>query len=108
MAGTIEVRSEVRWSAASWLFDWVLNDLIATVRHAATVRKLQEILQMNLGWLGVKDLPEAGHSEVLEAICRSVLHHASRELPASLPNRDGVLGHLQELADLACDSSDRS
>lgn len=105
MAGTIEVTRGVRWSAASWLFDWVLNDLSATVQDAATVQKLQEIVRVNLGWLGIEDLPEAGRAEVLGALCRSLVDYSDRGLPADLPNRDDVLSHLQELADLACASS---
>jgi hypothetical protein len=104
MAGTIEVKPETRWSAASWLFDWVLNDLSATVQDVATAQRLQEIVRVNLGWLGVGDLPEAGRSEVLEALCRSLVDHGNRKLPAGLPNREEVLGYLRGLAGLACDS----
>lgn len=105
MAGTIEVRPDVRWNASSWLFDWVLNDLSATVQDAVTVLRIQEIVRENLGWLSVKDLSEAGGAKVLAALCRALVDHSDRGLPADLPNREEVLSHLQELADLACDSS---
>lgn len=106
MAGTIEVRAATLWSAASWLFDWVLNDLSTTVNDKATIETIREVVRENLGWLGIKDLPEKGRTEVLKVLCQSLPDHADRKLPADLLNRDGVLSHLRELSELACKSSE--
>jgi hypothetical protein len=104
MAGTIEVRPKVYWSAASWLFYWILQDLIRTVRDPATVRVLEEIDRENLGFLALHQLSDAGRAEVLGAITGSLVDHRDRIMPPSLPGRDHVLEHLRELVELARES----
>ncbi|TMD12210.1 MAG: hypothetical protein E6J00_12715 [Chloroflexi bacterium] len=98
------MKPETYWDAASWLFYWVVNDLSTTVRNEAAVGKLKEIERQHLPSLRIKDLPAAGRSQVLEALCRSLVDHANRALPTNLPNRDDVLRHLGSLAALACNS----
>jgi hypothetical protein len=105
MAGIIVVRPNAQWSAASWLFYWVIRDLSTTVRDTATVGKLQGIEREHLPGLRLSDLPDGPRREVLTALCRSIVDHGARSLPVDLPNRNDILNHLQELADIACRDS---
>src|SRR3954447_4526141 len=45
MAGTIEISSVSRWSAASWLFDWVLRSIAATTNDPKLAAELLEIVE---------------------------------------------------------------
>jgi hypothetical protein len=102
MAGSIEVKRDVRWSAASWLFDWVVRTLAEAVRPSDTAAVLDEIVDENLGWLGLADLSVPDGALLREVICRSLLDSAEKELPADLAGRDGVLSGLRELVELSC------
>ena len=72
------------------LSDW---PLIVEVREAA---------EENLGWFSLQDRPPEQRDQILAVLCRSLLPAAERELPADLPNREGVLTHLRALVDLCC------
>ena len=102
MAGVIVVGPDEHWSAASWLFDWVIRYLATTVQDAAAARMLEEIEREHLPGLTIGDLPDAARRGVSAALRHSIVDHAARSLPLELANRNGVLSHLQKLADLAC------
>jgi hypothetical protein len=59
MAGSIEVDGQL-WTAASWLFDWVLNRIVddAEVDQYVAVM-VREIVDENLGWFSLRDLDPA-------------------------------------------------
>jgi hypothetical protein len=103
MAGTIEVTRGVRWSGASWLFAWVVRTLADAVRPSNTAGVLDEIVDENLGWLGLDDLPVPNGTALRGVICRSLLDIAEKELPTNLVGRDDVLSGLRELVELSHD-----
>ncbi len=86
---------------ASWLFDWVVRTLADVVRGSATATLLYQIVDENLGWLALEDLPVADSAVLRDAIYRSLLDRAEGELPADLAGRDGVLSSLRELVELS-------
>jgi hypothetical protein len=96
MAGTIECRAGVRWSAASWLFDWVLRELAAQVSNAELAGQLIGIADENLGWLDLRELPADQRAE-LERVFRSgELQRSARVLP------HGGAGEVDRLVNTVC------
>jgi hypothetical protein len=106
MAGTIEISSVSRWSAASWLFDWVLRSIAATTNDPKLAAELLEIVEENLGWLTVGDLEAVQKDVFFKAVSNSLLVKADAELPDGLPDRQGVVELLRELVDIVRKSTD--
>jgi hypothetical protein len=103
MSGTISLSATTRWSAASWLFDWVLNTLAEMVEDAELAGALTGVVGENLGWLGLNDLPRE-QSVAKRRILRGGLRvKAEQSFPAAMPGRDDALRYLDELSRLASD-----
>ncbi|WP_331527557.1 hypothetical protein [Nocardioides sp.] len=67
MAATIEVRPGQRWTAASWLFDWVLSHVASEVGDAELAGHLRGIVGENLGFLSLSEVTEAQRSQSMDA-----------------------------------------
>jgi hypothetical protein len=104
--GTIEVQRNVRWSCAGWLFRWVLETLAAVVPASETSAKLREVIDENLGWLALDDLPLPERTKLRESIYSDLLAQAEDYLPADYEGREGALNLVRELAQLAGRSLD--
>jgi hypothetical protein len=108
MAGSIKVdesSGEPLWSAASWLFDWVLNRLVDDAevdQHLAAM--VREIVDENLGWFSLRDLGPVDRSIVRSWLADRLVEDADAKLPAALAQRDEVLLYLADLARLAANS----
>jgi hypothetical protein len=99
MSGTVAVGPEVHWSAAGWLFDWVVEFLADEVADPEVAADLREIVAANLGWLGLDDYgPEAG-AQLRKAVRSRLLPAAEERLPETLPSRPEVIALLRELVD---------
>jgi len=97
MAGTIvSVRGE-QWSAASWLFDWVLTTIANKITDAELSGELRGVVDENLGWLSLADFSGNQRTQILEALRSSVLPTAESELPEDLPHREEVVAHVRSL-----------
>jgi regulator of protease activity HflC (stomatin/prohibitin superfamily) len=92
---------DAHWSAASWLFDWTVDFLSKATGDAAATDHLREIIDDNIGWLGLDDLPSDVRARLLERIKAELVDTADRTLPPTLTNRDAVLDLLRELVRLA-------
>jgi Mg/Co/Ni transporter MgtE len=100
MAGSIKVE-DVIWTAASWMFDWVLTRIATDPSLTSDVRSsLLLIVDKNLGWLSLRDLEPDDRAMIERWIGGRLVREAAATLPADLPERDGAIEHLQELADL--------
>jgi len=104
MAGSIEVDGQL-WTAASWLFDWVLNRIVddAEVDQYVAVM-VREIVDENLGWFSLRDLDPADRSIVRSWLADRLVEDADAKLPAELAQRDDVLLYHADLASLAANS----
>jgi hypothetical protein len=100
MAGTIEVGDGVRWSAASWMFDWVVEFLADNVAEPALGEGLREIVDENLGWLGLPDFGEEAEVELRTLLRRRLIDEADRTFSSTMANRQEALDHLRELVGL--------
>lgn len=105
MSGTIALSPAIRWSAASWLFDWVLNTLAETVDDADLSAELNEIVSENIGWLGLKDLPSEQKAAVRRILSGGLRVRAEHRFPVAMPGREDALRHLDELSRLASSTS---
>lgn len=103
MSGTISFSPDARWSAASWLFDWVLKTVAGRVDDAELAAELSKIADDNVGWLGLDDLPSDQSADVRRTIRESLRSAAEQGLPSTLTGRDDTLNHLDDLVRLACD-----
>ena len=97
MAGTVSLSSDVRWSAASWLFDWVLKTIAHNVNDRELAASIIGIADENLGWLSLEELSDAEREEISRVAQESLMKIAEQDLPESLENRAEVLDHLREL-----------
>lgn len=95
----------VRWSAASSLFDWVLNTLAETVDDVELAAELTGIVGENIGWLGLDDLHSEQNASVRRILKGGLRSIAQRSLPKAMPGREAALEHLDELSRLASDTS---
>ena len=101
MSGTISLSPTIRWSAASWLFDWVLTSLAETVEDAELSAELTGIVGENLGWLGLDHLTDNQRAVLLRNLGGGLRARAERAFPAAMQGRDDALRHLHELSLLA-------
>jgi|SRR3954466_6147671 hypothetical protein len=99
MAGTIAVSPDSRWSASTWLFDWVVEHLAKNVEEPKLHHELMEIVEENLGWFGLSDYgPDAEH-QFRTLIRTRLVQEASAEFSESMANRSGALDNLRQLVD---------
>jgi uncharacterized protein (DUF2236 family) len=93
------------WTAASWLFDWVLNRIVddAEVDQYVAVM-VREIVDEHLGWFSLRDLDPADRSIVRSWLADRLVEDADAKLPAELAERDDVLLYLADLTRLAIKS----
>lgn len=94
----------MRWSAASWLFGWVLNTVAGTVKDAELGTELTGIVGENIGRLSLNDLTDDQNADVRRAISQSLRMAAEQGLPATMPGCEDVLKHLDCLILLASDT----
>lgn len=97
MAGAIVALQGDRWTASSWLFDWVVTVLATKVKDVELAAELRGVVAENLGWLALADFSAGHRAEIFRAIRESLLPTAERELPLDLQNREEVLQHLRLL-----------
>lgn len=107
MSGTISFSPTIRWSAASWLFDWVLTSLAETVNDAELSAELAVVVGENLGWLGLDDLTDSQRAVLLRILGGDLRARAERAFPATMQERDDALRHLDELSRLAANTTCR-
>jgi hypothetical protein len=100
MAGTIEVRPDVLWSASGWMFRFVLRSISAEVSDPQLKRALAEIEEFNLGFLSLPQLPAAQRAEVERVIRDRLVTRAEQDLPRDMERRAGVVDYIRGLADV--------
>ena len=104
MSGTISFSSTTRWSAASWLFDWVLRTVADGAEDAELAAELTGIVSENIGWLALGDLTNDQQADVRRKIRERIRIAAERGFPANMPGREDSLKLLDNLIRLAADT----
>ena len=99
MAGTIEIRPGVRWSAAGWLFDWVLSTAASEISDAEFAGKLREIVDENLGFLALSEITGDQRSEFRSVVAVRLSDVATTSW-RDFTVREDALRHLNELRKL--------
>ena len=102
MAGLLVLKPGADWSATGGLFDWTLGFLMQRVTAPDAVDRLREVVDNNLGSLWLADLPAEARAQAVTQLRDNLVETGRRELPDG-EQKDEVLKHLQELADLARD-----
>lgn len=98
MAGTVAIGPDRRWSASTWLFDWVVEYLAAAVSEPVLADELRQIVGDNLGWLGLADYGRDAERELWGLIRTRLVGGADAAFSESMVNRSEALAHLQRLA----------
>jgi hypothetical protein len=101
MAGTIELDAGVRWSAASWIFEWVLRTAAQHVGDDRLAHDLCKIVDENIGWIALDDLQAQRRSSFIRVLQELLVPVAETELPHSISHRAAVIDHIKALAELA-------
>jgi hypothetical protein len=101
MSGTVAIDDHVRWSAAGWLFDWTLNFLADSVSDPRTRDEILEILDENLGWLGLSDFDPPARRELRGLLADRLMAAAAQKLPPTLAGREPAIALLRDLAEKA-------
>ena len=99
MAGTISLGPDRRWSAAGWLFAWAVEFLAERVAEPELRASLEEIVNENLGWLGLDDFGPEQEREMRELLRNEAVSAASGTFPVGMTGRESALSLLGELAD---------
>lgn len=105
MSGTISLSAGSRWSAASWLFDWVVRFLAREAEDPDVADELREAVDENLGWVDLASFPARIQQVIFEKIRYALVPAAEAELSSAIPNRQGVIDTIQELAGMASAAS---
>jgi hypothetical protein len=105
MSGTISLSPTVRWSAASWLFDWVLSTLADSVQDPELSSELTEVVDQNIGWFGLEELKKDQVVEVRRLLTAALRPVAEQTFPVEMLGREAALSLLDELSNLASDTS---
>jgi hypothetical protein len=66
MTATVVSTRGQRWSAASWLLDWLLTTVAKEVTEVELAGDLRGRVDENLGWFSLKDLPRNQSDEVIK------------------------------------------
>lgn len=101
VAGTIAITRDDRWSVASWAFHWVVQYLIDHIDDADAVRRLREIEEYNLGWVGLDDFSEQQRRKILHLLQQEIVPDAEQRLLPQDPARERAISTIRELADMA-------
>jgi hypothetical protein len=101
MAGTIAVTPDNRWSAATWLFDWIVEFLASHVEEPELRSSLKEIVDENLGWLGLSDFGPKAELELRELLRTQLVDEANAKFSTTMARRDDAINYLRQLADAA-------
>jgi hypothetical protein len=97
VSGDISFSANVRWSAASWLFDWALRDIANGTHDVELAGHLNGIVGEHLGWFGLDDITPGQRHEVHRIIAERLVSDADRNFPADMPGRQGALGLVKDL-----------
>jgi hypothetical protein len=101
MAGDVWLSAKDRWSANSSLYHWVLEFWISSLNDPVVVDALQEIRDVNIGLVNLEDFDPKVQHQMRELLRDNLVKDAQMRLRADLPDRQGFIEALQELADLA-------
>jgi hypothetical protein len=100
MGAIIEVAPDTVWVTSSRSFRSVLRSIAAETTDQELIATLMEIHDENVPWLSVPDLPDAQRSEVERIIRDRLVTRTEQELPPTVENRDDLVDHVRELADM--------
>src|SRR4051794_10616309 len=98
MAGTVSLRDGKRWSAAGWLFDWVVQFLADNVEEPGLRSELRQIVDENLGWLGLGDFGGDAERAMRELLRHRLVPAAEAAFAQDMGGREGAIELLRELA----------
>ncbi len=101
MAGDVWLSTQARWAANNSLYHWVLGFLIARVGDPAAVTDLEEIRDANLGLVNLEDFGPNVQRRMLELLRHDLVADAQSRLRADMPDRQGFIEGLDELAGMA-------
>lgn len=106
MSGLIRVSEAdgAYWSAAGWLFRWVLGVVTREMSDPGVKASIAEIVENNFGGFYLQEYTKGQQEEIRRVVREELMPVSRKELPADMPSRDAVLGHIQELVDLFPDS----
>jgi len=106
MAGTFVAAGGQRWSAASWLFYWILRKLASHVSDPDLAAKLRDVDDNNLGWFSLQDCSVLQREQVLAVVCTSLVATAERDFQTVMVNRENLerlVAQLRTLVAFCCD-----
>jgi hypothetical protein len=101
MAGAIILSEDRMWTAAGWLFDWAVRFLIREVDDPQVAAALDEVIRENIGIVALDSLPAGARATILRKLGDELVPAAAATLAADLPDRQGAVDYLAELAGFA-------
>jgi hypothetical protein len=101
MAGDVWLSKQAHWATNSSLYHWVLDFLISRVDDPGAVADLEEIRDANLGLVNLEDFDPKVQRRMLELLRHDLVFDAQSRLRADMPDRQGFIEGLQELAGMA-------
>ena len=101
MSGTVSVAPGARWSASSWLFDWVVECIADPIDDDGISVRLHTMVENNFGWLDFGDF-EATDLDLLTGFIQERLGElaAQRLQVREGYDRQEAVDHIESLVDL--------
>lgn len=101
MAGLIEFDENHWWSAASWVFNWVLEVIARNTTDPKLADHLRFIMENNFGGLFLEQLSPRHRQEFLRVMDQTLVPYSEANLPADMLYREDMIDYLQDLVDLS-------
>ena len=99
MAGMIVVSDSADWTAATWLFDWVMNEVGAATTDPGLVATLREVVDGNIGFLSIPDLAPTHRADFVRIVKNGLSGKADLQFRQEYPGRSEALRYLDGLSD---------
>lgn len=105
MAGLLIVsRTDDRaWSAATWMFDWVINLLADNINDEHAARELRVVSEANLGSVDLGDFDPHVRRTILDVLRTKLVPAAEQWLTP--PDKEAALDLIRELERMAQDTA---
>jgi hypothetical protein len=100
MAAIIRVAPDAVWATSTRMFRAVLRSIAAETSDKELAASLMEIHDEHLPGLSLPDLPAGQRSEVERIIRDRLVARTEQDLPATVQDRDQIVGHVRDLADM--------
>jgi len=94
----VAISDHVDWTAATWLFDWIMDEVGAATDDPGLAAALREIVDNNIGFLSIQDLLPTHRAEFIRISKGGLSASANLQFRQDYPGRAQALRCLDEFS----------